>query len=58
LFIRADYGTAPEHEALVWGMMPVAIIFAASCLSLVVVSLLTKPPSESTLRKFLPRVKA
>ena len=45
-------------EYLVWGMMPVAFIFAASLLALVVVSLLTQPPSEKTIDKFFPKAKA
>ena len=35
-------------------IMPVAAIFAASLLALVVVSLATPPPKEETLRKFFP----
>ena len=35
-----------------YSMMPVAPMFAASVFSLVVVSLLTRPPSEATLAKF------
>lgn len=43
-----------EDELLVLGMMPVAIIFGASVLTLVVVSLLTQPPSKATINKFFP----
>ncbi len=57
LFARADYGKADEHAALVFGMMPVLFIFLASVVSLVVVSLLTKPPCDETVRKFLPNLK-
>jgi hypothetical protein len=32
--------------------MPVVVMFASSTITLVVVSLFTKPPSESTIRKF------
>jgi len=53
-FARADFGAAPEHETLVWGMMPVAFIFAASCLGMVLGSLATKPPPENIVRKFFP----
>ena len=57
-FARADFGAAPEHESLLWGMMPVTFIFAASCLALIIVSLLTCPPGAETLRKFFPRLDA
>jgi solute:Na+ symporter, SSS family len=43
---------AAGHELLVFGMMPVAAIIAISTVSLVVVSLLTKKPSEAIIRKF------
>jgi SSS family solute:Na+ symporter len=52
LFIRADYG---KHEGLLYDMMPVAFIFAASLAALVIVSLLTKPPAQVTVDKFFPR---
>jgi len=41
-----------DDELLVFGLMPVAIIIAISALSLVVVSLLTKKPSDAIIRKF------
>ncbi|MBI1371620.1 MAG: sodium:solute symporter family protein [Phycisphaera sp.] len=41
-----------EDEALVLGMMPVTFIFLASAVSLVVVSLLTKPLPAETVDKF------
>lgn len=44
----------PDEEFLVFGMMPVALIVAASSAAMVVVSLLTRPPSEATLRRFFP----
>ncbi len=53
LFARAGFGTSKE-ESLVFGMMPVATIIICSALTLVVVSLLTPPPSEKTLLKFFP----
>ncbi len=49
-FAQADYGANPSY--LCWGMMPVAVITVGSGLILVVVSLLTRPPSSATLRKF------
>lgn len=56
LFYRDMIAVKPpgmgDDELLVFGMMPVAIIIAVSALSLVVVSLLTKKPSEEIIRKF------
>lgn len=43
-----------DDELLIAGMMPVTFIFAASVASLVIVSLLTKPPAATTVTKFLP----
>lgn len=43
---------APGDEMLIFGMMPVAPIFLASAITLIVVSLLTRPPTERTLGKF------
>ncbi len=51
LFVRADFG---KHEGLVGDVMPVAVMFAVSCVALVGVSLLTSPPSKETLAKFFP----
>jgi len=51
LFANSGYG---KSEGLVFHMMPVTFIFAASAISLVVVSLMTQPPSEETLAKFFP----
>lgn len=55
LFYRDILAKKPgsgEDELLVFGLMPVAIIIAVSIVSLVVVSLFTKKPSEETVRKF------
>lgn len=43
-----------EDEILIFGLMPVTFIFAASTLAVVLVSLVTRPPGEATLRKFFP----
>jgi SSS family solute:Na+ symporter len=43
---------APGEEMLILGMMPVAPIFLASAVTLVLVSLATRAPDEGTLRKF------
>ena len=51
-FFRASgYG----GEYVVWGsVMPAALCFAASAVAIVVVSLLTPPPSKDTIDKFFP----
>jgi SSS family solute:Na+ symporter len=41
-----------EGEMLIWGMMPVALMFAVSAITLVGVSLMTKPPSGATVERF------
>lgn len=41
-------------ESLVFGMMPVTIMFALSATALVTVSLFTRPPSAATLGRFFP----
>lgn len=54
LFYRDIIAVKPPggEELLIFGMMPVTVIVAASAITLVVVSLLTPKPSDSTLRKF------
>lgn len=54
LFYQAyrQTGLAGDHEYTVWGLMPVTYNIAASTLALVVVSLMTRPPSGATLEKF------
>jgi SSS family solute:Na+ symporter len=47
-------GPGGEDELLIWGLMPVTFIVAASALTLVVVSLLTQPPSAERLARFFP----
>lgn len=46
---------ATDKEYHVFGMMPVVFVMGASVLALVVVSLMTRPPSEATIRKFFER---
>lgn len=53
LFYASDYGAIRGFHFL--GLIPVATIFGVGTLSIVVVSLFTKPPSERTLRKFFPQ---
>lgn len=53
LFRNSGYGANGSY--LVAGMMPVVAMFATCAITLVVVSLVTKPPSEETLLKFFPK---
>ncbi|CAN5504248.1 sodium:solute symporter family protein [soil metagenome] len=48
-------GVGGEDELLVFGMMPVAIIFTASAVALVVGSLLSQPPPRETVQKFFAK---
>jgi len=50
LFAKAEFGA--NRDFLFMGMMPVATMVAASALAMIVVSLVTKPPSDDTVRKF------
>ncbi len=56
LFYRDMIAEKPPgvEELLVFGMMPVAVMFALSTAALVTVSLLTPPPSQATLARFFP----
>ena len=49
---ESGYGA---EDSLILGLMPVTYIFAASSVTLVLVSLLTRPPSQETLEKFFDR---
>ena len=52
-------GETGHGEFLIGGMMPVAVMFAASVISLVGVSLLTQPPAKEVVdRFFIPRGQA
>ena len=52
LFVASDYGA--DRKFLIGGMLPVTAMLATCVITLVVVSLLTKPPSDETLAKFFP----
>lgn len=52
LFAKAGYGA--NRSFLFLDMMPVATIIASSTAALVIVSLLTRPPSKATVAKFFP----
>jgi SSS family solute:Na+ symporter len=51
-FREADYALNPAYTFL--NMMPVATMIACSTVALVVVSLVTTPPSRQTVEKFFP----
>lgn len=51
---EAIFGKIEHGEYLVAGVMPVTFIVLASTVALVVVSLITKAPSDQTIRKFFP----
>ena len=53
LFHDSGYGADTQYKVL--GLMPVAVTVAVGALSVIGVSLATRPPSEATLRKFFPR---
>ena len=52
LFAKSGYGA--NRGYLVYDMMPVALMIAASTVALLVVSLVTKPPPDATVCKFFP----
>jgi len=52
------FGKTHGGEYLIAGVMPVTFIFLASVIALVGVSLMTKPPSQSTIDRFFPCQKA
>ena len=51
-FFKKDY---PKEEFLLGGMMPVAALFATCLGTLVLVSLATRTPDETTIAKFFPK---
>lgn len=44
----------PHGDLLIGGVMPVAVIFTTCLVTLVLVSLATRPPAQATLAKFFP----
>ncbi len=54
LLLFRQSGWAGDDSYLFLGMMPVVTIVAVSAAVLVVVSLVTRPPNEETLRRFFP----
>lgn len=53
-FVRAGFGMDYGLISIgsIHGIMPAAVIFAACAITLVIVSLITKPPSDETVQKF------
>ena len=51
LLLTEQLSRGDRHD----GIMPVAVMFVACLVTLVLFSLLTKPPSDETLAKFFPR---
>jgi SSS family solute:Na+ symporter len=65
LFTASDFAGRPNFTVTIpvptaidadgaWQLMPVAAMIAASTAAVIIVSLLTKPPSRPTLRRFFP----
>ena len=54
LFRDAGYGTSGEHTY--WGLTPATLIFTAATTALLLVSLVTRPPSTATVAKFFRTV--
>ena len=55
MFRDSNYGKAESY--LPWGMNPVLIIVCASTAALVLISMITRPPSAATIAKFIgPRL--
>ena len=54
LFRDAGYGASGEHTY--WGLTPVTLIFTAATVALLLVSLVTRPPSPATVAKFFGTV--
>lgn len=51
-FQQSDFGADAGYA--VFGMLPVATIFTGAAATLIIVSLVTKPPSDETLARFFP----
>jgi SSS family solute:Na+ symporter len=54
LFFVDSLGTTGEYTVGTTGFLPVAFLFAGATVSLVLVSLLTSPPSDALLDRFFP----
>ncbi len=51
-FLFRDAGYGASGEPVRWGLTPVTFVFTASTLALILVSLITRPPSAATIQKF------
>jgi SSS family solute:Na+ symporter len=54
IYLFRDSGYGDNELYTVYGVMPVVIMVAVSTVSLVLVSLVTPPPSKETVEKFIP----
>jgi len=54
VFLLRSLGVDGEYTLAGSGLMPVAVMFAGACLSLVVVSLVTRPPDGAFVAEFFP----
>ena len=52
LYMFAESNWAANPHYTIFGVMPVALMVAATTVAMIVVSLVTKPPSDETLKKF------
>jgi SSS family solute:Na+ symporter len=52
IYLFRESGFGANREYLFAGMMPVATMIGSSTLALIVVSLVTPPPSKATVEKF------
>jgi len=48
-------GERVDEDYLLYGMMPVTVVFAASALALVLISIVTRPPARETVDRFVFR---
>ena len=53
LFADSEFAANPHYDFL--GLMPVATMITLATAAMIIVSLMTKPPSEETLNKFFPK---
>jgi SSS family solute:Na+ symporter len=54
IYMFADANYAANANYTVFGVMPVATMITLTTIAMVVVSLITPPPSKETLNKFFP----
>ena len=54
IYLFRDSGYAMNSRYTFLGVMPVATMITVSTLAMILVSLITPPPSEKTLQRFFP----